>query len=83
MSDYVYHIFSLLVRYLAVTVYTDTFECLMLSTLGKFSADDIWKYFSQQTGFDISCKVLHEMSNPVFRKKIIKKRKISNCPLLN
>ena len=33
---------------------------LMLSTLGKFSADDIFKYFSyfsQKTGYDISCKL--------------------------
>ena len=47
----------------------------MLSTLGNiYSADDTLKYlsyFSEKTGFDISCSVstgdnLHEMSNPVF-----------------
>ena len=33
---------------------------LMLNTLGKFSADDILKYFSYfslKTGFDVSCKL--------------------------
>ena len=29
----------------------------MLSTRGKISADDILKYFSLKTGFDISCKL--------------------------
>ena len=38
----------------------------MLSILGKFSAGDILKYFSWEIGFDISCKFLHEMSNPFF-----------------
>ena len=40
----------------------------------KFSADNIWKYFSyfsQKTEFDISCNgdSLHEMSIPVFWEK--------------
>ena len=37
---------------------------LKLSTLGKFSVDDILKYFScfsQKTGFDISCKLSPEV----------------------
>ena len=53
----------------------------------KFSADDILKYFSyfsQKTGYDISCKLspnnLHEMSNPVFGGKI--RNMSSICHLL-
>ena len=46
-------------------------EFLMLSTLGKiFSRQhfEIFSYFSQKSGFDISINGdnLHELSNPVF-----------------
>ena len=62
---------------------------LTLSILSKkLSADNILKYFyyfSQKTGFGISCKLspgdnVHEMTNPFFQGKI---RKISTCHLLN
>ena len=51
---------------------------LMLSMLGKnFSrqlSEILFSYFSQKTGFDISCRLssgdnLHEMANPIFWKK--------------
>ena len=51
-------------------------------SMDKFSkqqTNDIFSYFSQKTGFDISCKLspngdnLHEISNPVFWGKKEKK----------
>ena len=35
----------------------DNAMILTLSTLGKISADDVLKYFSQKIDFDISCKL--------------------------
>ena len=59
-------------------------ERLSFTILWANSADDILKYFSyfsQKTGFDISCK-LHEISNPFRYEKNINKN-ISICRLLN
>ena len=55
----------------------------MLITLSKtFSRQhfEIFSCFSQETGFDISCKLfpLHEMSKPILWEKIRKKKKIIN-----
>ena len=61
---------------------------LMLSTLGKISADNILKYcsyFSQKTGFDISC-ILSQLETICMKCQILclgKMRKISFCHLLN
>ena len=47
------------------------FIVLKLSTLGKIFSRrhiELFPYFHQKTGFDISCH-LHEMSNPVFWEK--------------
>ena len=61
---------------------------LMLSTLGKISADDILKYFSiffQKTRFDISCK-LSPMETICMKCQITfsgkNKKSISECRLL-
>ena len=64
-------------------LYSIICNTLMLSTLGKNSADNILKYpsyFSQKTGFDFSCK-LSPLSKPFSGEK---QEKISSiCPLLN
>ena len=68
---------------------------LMLSTLGKISADILkyLSYFSQKTGFDISCKlspvetICNKCQIPVFFFCcccfLKNKKKISICHLLN
>ena len=51
----------------------------MLSTLSKFSAEDTLKYFSyfsQETGFDISCKL-----SLIFRQEI--RKMLCEYPLLS
>ena len=62
---------------------------LKISTLGKISADDILKYllyFSQKTGFDMSCK-LSPMETICMKFRILfsgENKKIpSVCHLLN
>ena len=38
-----------------------------MGKLSTWKVADIFFYFSQKIGFDISCKLdLHEMSNPIF-----------------
>ena len=71
---------------------------LTFTTLWTNSADNklttFFSYFSQKTGFDISCKLspqlnflhcgdnLHEMPHPVFWKKKKNNQNISKCCLL-
>ena len=57
---------------------------LTLSILGKISADDSLKYFSQKRGFDISCKL--SPKTICIKGHILfsgKRDKISICHLLN